>query len=475
MIELCRSNPDNSLHMKYIILTLAFALSALPGSAQHQHHVLGQEARPQHEMHDDEADDNEDEADSVIHQGHPAGMSSMTHFLSRSLPMSRNGSGTGWNPDNAPMYMYMKHGGPWMFMFHGNVFARYNHQDITGKGSRGGDGWDAPNMIMAMAQRNAGAKGLFHASLMLSADALITGQRGYPLLFQSGETAHGVPLVDRQHPHDLFSELSLSYAHSFSRDLDAYVYAGYPGEPALGATTFMHRASGMDMPDAPISHHWVDATHITFGVATAGLRYGKFKLEGSSFTGREPGENRYNFDKPRFDSRSARLWFNPAAAWSMQVSHGFLKSPEELHPGEDVYRTTASVSYSRKGRGERFFNATALWGMNKTKGHHAEHAALAEAAWRRQRLVVYGRYEWVQKSAEELQLENLPGGHDALYPVNMLTLGAGYDLMHDTPVRVSLGAQGSVYKAADALNALYGDMPLSAQVYLRFYPRLMGM
>lgn len=396
----------------------------------------------------------------------------MTHFLSRNLPMNRNGSGTGWNPDNAPMYMYMNHAGPWMFMVHGNVYVRYNHQDITGKGSRGADGWDAPSMIMGMAQQNIGRKGILHASLMMSADALITGQRGYPLLFQSGETAHGVPLVDRQHPHDLVSELSLSYAHSFSDKLDAYVYLGYPGEPALGAPAFMHRASGADMPDAPISHHWIDATHITFGVATAGVRYGKFKLEGSSFTGREPGENRYNFDQPRFDSRSARLWFNPSPALSMQVSHGFLKSPEAVHP-DNVHRTTASVSYSRKWRGERFFNATALWGMNK-KDHHAEHAALAEASLRRERLVVYGRYEWVQKSAEELQLVSA-GGHESTYNVNLLALGAGYDLLHNTPVRVSLGAQASVYKAPAALDGVYGKMPLSAQVYLRFYPRLMRM
>lgn len=454
--------------MKTVILTLILASLSLSAFAQqgHDHSQHDHAAQPQHDHGSKELDDD----DSIeSHTEHKPAMS-MTHFLSRDLPMNRNGSGTGWNPDNSPMYMYMRHGGPWMFMLHGNVYVRYNHQDITGKGTRGADQWDAPSMVMAMAQRNAGKKGIFHASLMLSADALITGQKGYPLLFQSGETANGVPLVDRQHPHDLVSGLSVSYAHSFSTKLDAYLYVGYPGEPALGAPAFMHRASGTDMPDAPISHHWIDATHITFGVATAGIRYGKFKLEGSSFTGREPGENRYNFDKPRFDSRSARLWFNPAPAWSMQLSHGFLKSPETTHPGEDVHRTTGSVSYSRKWHGERFFNATALWGMNK-KGHHAEHAALAEAALRRERLVAYGRYEWVQKSGEELQLGG--GTHEKLFPVNMLTLGAGYDLVHDAPVRVSLGAQGSVYKADKALDAVYGDMPISAQIYLRIYPGLM--
>ncbi len=412
--------------------------------------------------------------DSAAHGGMHAG-GTMSHFLSRNLPMNRNGSGTSWNPDAAPMYMYMRHAGPWMVMLHGNIFVRYNSQDVTGKGSRGDARWDAPSMVMAMAQRLVGKKGLFHAALMLSADALVTGQRGYPLLFQSGESAHGAPLVDRQHPHDLVSELSVSYTHSFNRDVDAYIYVGYPGEPALGAPTFMHRASGMDNPDAPLSHHWVDATHITFGVATAGLRYRKFKIEGSSFTGREPGENRYNFDKPRFDSRSARLSYNPSANWALQVSHGFLKSPEALHPDEDVNRTTASASYSKRLGSEAFVNATALWGMNKTPGHDAEHAALLEAALRRSRLVAYGRYEWVQKSTEELALDEGVYGHDARYPVQALTLGAGYDVLRKSAIRAMLGTQGTVYKADKALEGLYGRYPLAAEVYLRLYPTLMRM
>ena len=129
---------------------------------------------------------------------------------------------------------------------------------------------------------------------------MLEGGKGYPLLFQTGETYKGEPLIDRQHPHDLFSELSLSYSHAFTKNVDAFVYVGYPGEPALGPVTFMHRPSALDNPNSPISHHWVDATHITFGVATIGIRVGKFKIEGSSFTGREPDEDRYNFDKAKF-------------------------------------------------------------------------------------------------------------------------------------------------------------------------------
>ncbi|MBZ0098872.1 MAG: hypothetical protein K8F30_07295, partial [Taibaiella sp.] len=309
----------------------------------------------------------------------------------------------------------------------------------------------------------------------MSADALVTGGNGYPLLFQTGETWNGKPLIDRQHPHDLFSELSVSYSHAFSKKLDVFAYLAYPGEPALGAVAFMHRPSALNNPDAPLSHHWVDATHITFGVATLGVRYGKFRLEGSSFTGREPNEQRFDFDQPRFDSRSARLSFNPDRHWALQVSHAFIESPEELHVNEDVYRTTASAVYSRQWRKNLLFNATALWGLNKTKHFDGEHAALAEASLYINRLAVYGRYEWVQKSGEELGLPEPQFDHHDLFPVNALTLGAAYDVLKIKPVRLAAGGQFSFYAADNKLDVLYGQNPMSFQLYLRLYPELMVM
>lgn len=405
-----------------------------------------------------------------MHESHD--MSNMSHAFSLNLPMTRNGSGTGWLPDESPMFGYMMHSRKWMFMIHGNIFLRYNMQDVTEEGSRGDAQFDVPNMIMFMGQRRVGAKGLFHFSTMVSFDNLVTGGRGYPLLFQSGETHEGKPLVDRQHPHDLFSELSVSYSHAFTKDLDAFVYLGYPGEPALGPVTFMHRPSGWDNPDAPLSHHWIDATHITFGVATLGVRYKQFKLEGSSFTGREPDENRYNFDKPRFDSRSVRLSFSPGKHWALQASHAFIKSPETLHD-HDVYRSTASATYARRFGNGLLFNATGLWGVNKVKGHDGEHAALLEASFRKNRVVGYTRYEWVQKSVEELSLDEDIFGHDHIFPIHALTLGGAYDLLRMKPVRTSIGAQATLYRKPSSLDALYGQNPFSAEVYLRIYPELM--
>lgn len=465
--------------MKKIIVTLFMIAPALILHAQHEHHTMPDTTKPGKKMTDSSAMQHHDmqhhdmqHHDMSMHgNGHP----NMSHSFSLNLPMTRNGSGTGWLPDASPMYGYMIHTPKWMYMVHGSAFLRYNDQDFTGKGSRGDSRIDAPNWFMLMGQHQVGSRGLFHFSTMFSLDNVITGGRGYPLLFQTGESYQGKPLVDRQHPHDLFSELAVSYSHAFSGNVDLFAYAGYPGEPALGPVTFMHRPSALDNPNAPISHHWVDATHITFGVATLGLRAGMLKIEASSFTGREPDENRYNFDKPRFDSWSGRLSLNPSRNWALQVSHGFVKSPELLHPDEDVHKTTASAIYNSDIMNDRYFSGTLLWGMNKQKDHNGESAVLAEGAWHWSRAALYGRYEFTQKSSEELVLDESVYGVHSLFSVHALTAGFNYDVLHFNNTRLAAGANYTIYQADKALDALYGKNPMAFQVYLRLYPSLMKM
>lgn len=438
----------------FCVLLTTFMLFFHVLYAQHEHHVTPDAPSDSMNMHHDSV-------------GHHAEGSAMSHAYSINLLMNRNGSGTAWMPDFTPMYGYMFHSGKWMYMVHGNVFFRYNKQDVFKKGRRGGEEFDVVNWFMFMGQRRISDKGLFHFSTMLSFDRFFGGD-GYPLLFQTGESWKGQPLVDRQHPHDLFSEISLSYSHAVNKRIDLFVYAGYPGEPALGSVAFMHRVSSLYGPDAPLSHHWNDGTHITFGVLTGGIRIGKFKLEGSSYTGREPDENRYDFDKPRFDSYSGRLSFNPDPYWSFHVSHGFNKSPELLHPGDDVIRTVASGIYSRPIGAQRTLNMTALWAMNKS--HGPEHAVLAEGAIVLNRVAVYSRYEWIQKSAEELALDEAAFFGSSLFPVNALTLGISYDVIRSKGGNAAIGAQGTCYAADQRLNHLYGKDPLSAEVFIRLYP-----
>lgn len=398
----------------------------------------------------------------------------MSHSLSLNLPEERNGSGTGWLPDSSPMYGVMYHSKKWMYMLHGSFWLRYNRQDFTNAGERGDSKFDAPSWLMFMGQRRLGTKGLFHFSTMFSLDPIIEGGKGYPLLFQTGETYKGTGLVDRQHPHDLFSELAISYSYSLSKNSDVFAYLGYPGEPALGPVTFMHRPSALDNPNAPISHHWVDATHITFGVATLGVRFGKMKIEASLFTGKEPDEARYGFDKPRFDSWSGRISYNPSATWAFQVSHGYVKSPEILHPGENIYKTTASAIYSKNLTKKSHIDATLLWGMNKQKEAFGENAILAESAWRRAMNSLYVRYEWTQKSAEELLLGSLFNPH-TVFDIHSFTVGDSYDLFGWKKLRTALGGQWSFNCAPRSLNYLYGKNPMGFQIYLRLYPSQMKM
>ena len=397
----------------------------------------------------------------------------MSHAYSLNLPMNRNGSGTGWLPDASPMYGYMIHSRKWMYMVHGNIFVRYNNQDIGNKGTRGDEKIDAPNWFMAMGQRRVGQKGLFHFNAMFSLDPLFGGD-GYPLLFQTGETYNDKPLVDRQHPHNLFSELSIAYTQSFTKDIDAFVYLAYPGEPALGPVAFMHRPSSLNNLDSPLGHHWQDATHITFGVATVGFRYKIFKLDASLFTGREPGEARYGFDEPKFDSYSYRLTVNPGKTLSAQISQAFLKSPEAVEPGEDVDRTTASIIHSLPLVGEnRFLTSALVWGYNDSGEDHQENSFTLESNLQLDRFAVYGRFENIEKSASELLLDQFEE-HD-LFEINALTLGLNYTILRQWNTNLAIGAQGTIYSADSRLDAIYGNNPKSLEIYMRISPALMNM
>lgn len=188
-------------------------------------------------------------AQHMGHMGHDSAGPPMTHAFSLNLPMNRNGSGTAWLPDSTPMFGYMLQNRQWMFMGHGNIFVRYNNQDAFNAGSRGGKKADAVNWFMFMGQRRVGRRGLFRFNTMFSLDNLFGGN-GYPLLYQTGESWHGKSLVDRQHPHDLISELSVAYSYAVNRKTDIILYAGYPGEPSIGSVAFMHRVASLYNPDA---------------------------------------------------------------------------------------------------------------------------------------------------------------------------------------------------------------------------------
>jgi hypothetical protein len=326
-------------------------------------------------------------------------------------------------------------------------------------------------MLMGMATRQAGP-GRLGLRGMISLDPATIGKKGYPLLLQTGETANGVtPLVDRQHPHDFLMELAATYEVPLGEDGSVFAYAGWPGEPALGPPAFMHRFSGMELPEAPLGHHWLDSTHITFGVATLGWIQGDVKLEGSVFTGREPDEDRWDLETPKMDSWSFRATWNPAPDWSLQVSRGHLHSPEQLDPGSDADRTTASAIWNRP-RPDGNLQTTLAWGRNaRDPGETTDSWLLESALAFAGRHTLFGRVE--RQENDELFGH---GGHehdgaephaDEAFNVGKLSAGYLYDALTTEIYKVGVGALGSVALVPDELEDVYGDTPFSGMVFLR--------
>ena len=366
--------------------------------------------------------------------------------------MMRDASGTSWQPDATPHEGLMTTAGDWMLMGHALLNVVYDGQG----GPRGADKTFVAGMVMGMAQRPLGG-GTLGLRAMLSPDPFM-GPAGYPLLLASGETANGTtPLIDRQHPHDLFMELSASYSHPIAKDLGLYVYGGLPGEPAFGPPAFMHRASGLDSPEAPISHHWLDSTHITFGVVTVGLVGDSWKVEASGFRGREPDQFRYNIESPHLDSASARVSYNPTPEWSLQASWAHIVSPEQLAPDVNENRVSASAIYTRRMFDEGSWSTSLAFGHKTLTHGPALSALLLESALKPDtRWTFFTRAEWVQEN------ELAPGVH----PVGKISLGAIRDFPVSRHVKVGVGALVSGYALPQALKAAYGG-PVSGMGFLR--------
>ncbi len=377
------------------------------------------------------------------------------------IPMSREASGTSWQPDSTPMRAYHSMLDGWMVMSHFNAFLSYDKQWSR----RGDDQFNSINWFMLMGTHPLG-KGELMLRSMFSLEPATTTAHGYPLLFQSGEAFHGGTLVDRQHPHDLFMELGASYSYPLSDQAAVSLYLAPSGEPALGPPAFMHRASAADNPAAPITHHWLDSTHISFGVATLGVSYEKFRLEGSIFNGREPDEDRWNIDTIHLDSYAGRLTYNPTDHWSFQGSYGYLKSPEELHPQDSVRRATASAIYNLPLRDGGNWATTLAWGMNNEAGINSDAVLLETNLDIANRNSIFGRIEYVQKTGEELAIEP----ERKKFGVTELTLGATHELTPNKPYSVAFGASVTYNFKPSSLDALYGDNPIGLWVFFRIRP-----
>jgi hypothetical protein len=390
----------------------ALVLPIAPAFAQHQHHEPHPEtasgsskppaaeepaAKPSAPDMPAEKTRVHDHAADGAHTVHPG----PTGVLGR-YPMMRESSGTAWQPDTSEHMGVMGQSGDWSLMGHGVVDLVYDHQS----GRRGDDKLFASGMLMGFARRPIG-DGTLQFRAAFSPDPLM-GKKGYPLLLASGETANGVDhLIDRQHPHDFFMELSASASQEIGPKSSVFLYAALPGEPAFGPPAFMHREAIMDSPEAPISHHWLDSTHITFGVLTAGAVHDRFKLEVSRFNGREPDQHRWGIETGALDSTSVRLSWNPTPTMALQGSWGHFEEPEQLEPGVNQRRWSASAMWVNEVAPGWKLAGNLAWGRKSLLDHHGERvrddAYVAEASLKNGPWTAFARGE-ITENRELLEL-----------------------------------------------------------------------
>jgi hypothetical protein len=381
------------------------------------------------------------------------------HGIYGSYPMQRDSTGSSWIPSSTKMPSIHQTIDEWFLMTHGFLMAIYDHQG----GYRGKDKFFSENMLMTTSQKDF-QKATFALRGMISLEPATIGCNGYPLLLQTGETCNGItPLIDRQHPHDFLMELAAVYTARFSSENSLFFYFGYPGEPALGPPAYIHRFSSFFNPEAPITHHWLDSTHIVFGVATLGYVHNWLKIDGSIFTGREPDQHRWNFDKPRFDSYSARLSFNPTENIALQISYGLLKKPEILQPNINTYRTTASFIYNKSWRNNNW-QITAAWGLNRNVNAHSRlnlNGYLLESAIEiNNKHVIFGRGEYVAK--DELFISP-----NKIFKVGKLDLGYLFEFPLLPYSIWGVGFVASASFVPHLLKPEYGNTPLSYMVFIR--------
>jgi len=393
-------------------------------------------------------------------------------------PSFHAGSGTAWQPASVPEPMWMISRGGWQLMAHGTIFLDYNQQG----GPRGVGKAESVNFAMLMEQHKLGPGTLLFRQ-MFSAESLTSPHPGFPELFQTGETYHGEPLVDHQHPHNVFSELSLLYSLPLGEKFSWLLYGGPAAEPALGPVTYMHRTSAAENPAAPLSHHLQDSTHISFGVVTTGFVVDGFKLEGSVFNGREPNEERWSIQLAPLDSWSARASYAPGRNWVAQYSYGRLEKPEALEPGNQQ-RQTASLEYNGPFTNELLgsgnWTTTFVWGrVQKDFESFPLNSYLLESTLNfRQRNYAYTRFELVDKDElfpdDSFPDNPFPGEADHPYRIGAYTFGGVRDLIHNHIWQLGLGGDVTFYSKPRLLDAGYGNNPVSFHIFLRMRPGLSG-
>lgn len=360
----------------------------------------------------------------------------------------------------------------WDVAFHGQAFAQY--VDETGSGHYRGRQFGSTNWFMASAARGNPLRQV-RAQAMLTAEPWTVRGCGYPTLLATGETCAGDSIHDRQHPHDLFMELAGSYEQTLSPSTRWGVYGGPVGAPALGPPPFMHRPSAVANPIAPIGHHWLDSTHVTFGVLTAAVSGRRWKVESSVFNGREPDEHRRDFDLGALDSFSARVSVNPATRLALQVSAGHLNDAEAgigRLPRQDVNHFTASAIGVRQ-LAHGTWSTTIAYGLKwgptpngaSVISQQSSAVLLESSASTSERDTWFGRAEIVGKPAHDLHADEFA---PAVFAVGKLQFGYVRRVAAWQGLSAGIGASMDAAIVPSALAPRYaGTVAPGVAVFLR--------
>ena len=151
--------------------------------------------------------------------------------------------------------------------------------------------------------------------------------------------------------------------------------------------------------------------------------------------------------------------------WSVQASRAYLHSPEQLTPGQNQNRTTASATYNRPlPHGN--WQTTFAWGRDENRPGSTSDAFLLESAASQNRHTVFGRAENVSK--DEL-FANRPASplNGRLFNVSKFSVGYFYTLPLAKPFALSVGGLVSRYALPTALDPAYGANPTSFMLFAR--------
>ena len=412
-------------------------------------------------------------ARSQMHMQHPMSMTEGP----LGIPETRQGSGTSWLPDASPMHASHFALGAWTLMLHGNAFFMYDWQSgprdtaqATG-GARGGDQVGMLDWLMFAASRPF-LGGQLHLRGMFSTDPYEITGAGYPELLQTGEFYKGLHIHDHQHPHNLFMELAALYEHAIGSTLGVSLYLAPAGEPALGPVAFMHRPSAENDPFAPISHHWQDATLITFGVVTAGLFTRSVKLEGSWFNGREPDQNRSRLEYRNPDSYSARVTVNPGSRWSVSAWYAHINRPEGgFLP--NIRKYGVSVLTTQSWRKSGHWASALIWGANAPIIYETGSSSfLLESNLDLDGVnAIFARAEYVKKQAHDIIPLFLGVPPRTLYALSVLAVGYHRVILTPGRLNVGLGFRGAVNFVPASLESFYDSQtPVGGAIYLTLRP-----